>query len=292
VKPDSSRRQEIRSFLMARRAALSPEAAGLQGGLRRRTPGLRREELATLAGVGVTWYTWLEQGRDISISGQTLTRIARALRLTQADTTYLFSLAGVPQTEASLHTGSIDQPMKDALLGFRTEPAMIGGLSWDVDAFNPLADWIFRFDDYTGPFARNHAWRFFMDPVRRSLYLDWQRYAESFVGVMRVQYARSFGGAYFESLIGALREGSPEFRRLWELQNTMSLDPVEIGFRLPQIGAARFTSFRFHPANLPDHLMVVLFPANPKTASFMARVRDKVSAATPAVTPRQRTSGR
>jgi len=272
------RRQEMQKFLMTHRAAISPEAAGLPRGTRRRTPGLRREELATLAGVGVTWYTWLEQGRDISVSAQALTRIARALRLTHEDTTYLFSLAGVPQAEASFRAATVDQSLKDSLLGFRAEPAMIFGPTWEIEAFNPLADWIFRFDDYRGPFARSHPWRFFMDPARRSLYLDWELAAKQFVGVLRVQHARSHGTPYFDNLIANLLEQSPAFRRLWEAQTTLSLDPIGIGFRLPQVGEAWFKSLRFHPANLPDHVLVLLCPADTKTAGFMVRLREKLSA--------------
>ena len=95
------RRQEIRRFLMARRAAIAPDAVGLPGGVRRRTPGLRREEVASLAGIGVTWYTWFEQGRDIQVSAHSLERIARALRLSASDTEYLFALSRVPRVEST-----------------------------------------------------------------------------------------------------------------------------------------------------------------------------------------------
>src|SRR5262249_36281778 len=92
----SARREELKAFLRARRASVTPEATGLPRGKRRLTPGLRREELAALAGVGVTWYTWLEQGREINVSADTLRRIARALGLSISDERYLFSLAGLP----------------------------------------------------------------------------------------------------------------------------------------------------------------------------------------------------
>src|ERR1041385_2784026 len=93
---EPTRRAEVREFLRVRRQALSPEAFGLPRGKRRRIPGLRREELASLAGVGVTWYTWLEQGRDIRVSPETLLRISRALRLSPTDIEYLFTLCELP----------------------------------------------------------------------------------------------------------------------------------------------------------------------------------------------------
>src|SRR5438552_17759258 len=93
---EANRRHQLHEFLVARRAAVSPADAGFGNGVRRRrTPGLRREEVAALAGVGVSWYTWLEQGRGISVSAQTLERIAQALRLTDSDIAHLFALAGV-----------------------------------------------------------------------------------------------------------------------------------------------------------------------------------------------------
>ena len=96
-------RNELKAFLRTRRAMLTPEAVGLPRGTRRLTPGLRREEVATLADVGLTWYTWLEQGRDINVSAAALTRIARALSLSATDETYLFSLMGLSRTEVSEH---------------------------------------------------------------------------------------------------------------------------------------------------------------------------------------------
>ena len=173
VPSPSVRRRLLREFLIAKRAAISPEAAGLPRRARRRTPGLRREEVAVLASVGVTWYTWLEQGRGIQVSADTLNRIARALRLTASDRAYLFALAEVSHQDLEQREETLDENMQAALDGFQAGPAMITGPFFDVEAFNSVADRIFRFADCDGPFARNHVWRFFMDPVRRSLYAEW-----------------------------------------------------------------------------------------------------------------------
>jgi transcriptional regulator with XRE-family HTH domain len=236
---------------MARRAAISPATAGLPGGRRRRTPGLRREELASLAGIGVTWYTWLEQGRDIRVSPQTLSRIAHALRLTPSDTTYLFSLAGVPGYELARGSAGIDPDIQRVIDGFQSGPAIFAGPCFDVEGFNRLADLVFEFKRYSGPFARNQIWRFFMDPYRRAKYLNWEALAEIAVGGMRTGYAQMLGDPYAESLVRELCAGSETFRRYWHAQHTRPLESVRISMRLPKHGAVHFTSVRFRPDYSP-----------------------------------------
>src|SRR5271166_4946470 len=157
-------RDELAKFLRARRAALQPEMFGFSSGKRRRTPGLRREEVASLALVGVTWYTWLEQGRDIRVSAGVLDRTAKALRLSPSDTTYLFVLAGYVRPETDASTSQVDARLQQIIDGFTAGPAMISNGRFDCVAFNHLADIIYQWDAYKGPFARNFLWRSFMDP--------------------------------------------------------------------------------------------------------------------------------
>jgi transcriptional regulator with XRE-family HTH domain len=115
-------RGELKAFLRARRAELSPEAVGLRSGTRRLTPGLRREEVASLAEVGLTWYTWLEQGRNINVSPEVLGRVAAALRLSQSDKTYFFELAGHSLSLAARETSDIDPAVKLAWTVSRRVP--------------------------------------------------------------------------------------------------------------------------------------------------------------------------
>ena len=254
---------------MARRAAISPDTVGLPGGFRRRTPGLRREELASLAGVGVTWYTWLEQGRDIRVSPQTLNRIAHALRLTPSDTTYLFSLAGVPRYELARGPAGVDPDIQDALDGFGSGPGLLFGPCFDVEAFNRLADLVFEFETYSGPFARNQIWRLFMDPARRAKYLDWETIAEISVGALRVAHAQMLGDPYVESLVRELCAGSETFKRFWHAQLTRPLESVRLGMRLPKYGVVHFTSVRFRPTIAQGKLLVLLPPADKASARVM-----------------------
>lgn len=263
-------RQEIRRFLTARRSAITPESVGLPSGSRRRTPGLRREELATLAGIGVAWYTWLEQGRNIQVSARVLGRIAHALRLTRSDTEYLFSLCGVPRAEGprcSHEQG--DRAVHETVNGFQAGPAICFSQYWEALAYNRLADVVFDFDNYHGPFARNHIWRLFMDPQRRARYLDWERLAEISVRWARAVYGKAPEEPYLNRLIGALCEGSDAFRRLWDAQLTSpALETVSVGMKIPRFGPLQFTSTRFCAFESQRNL-ALLTPADARTAAVM-----------------------
>jgi transcriptional regulator with XRE-family HTH domain len=269
-----TRRRELREFLKARRAALSPELVGHAGGSRRRTRGLRREEVAALADVGVTWYTWLEQGRDINVSAETLTRIARALQLSPADTTYLFSLAGIPRFETTAPSMAAEPLIQAALDGFVVGPAFVVTTFFDVEAFNDLAGVLFDFDGGSGPFARNHVWRLFMDPLRRSLYADWPSAAILSVGTLRLRYAMHVENAYLRSLIAALNEGSDEFRQLWSQHPTTTNSPTSMALTLAPYGHLQFTSLRFRFIGQDDRFMVLLTPATPATLAAMAHLAE------------------
>jgi transcriptional regulator with XRE-family HTH domain len=271
----AGRRAEIRSFLMARRAALAPEAMGLPGGSRRRTPGLRREELAALAGIGVTWYTWFEQGRQIQVSARTLERIAAALRLTPSDTEYLFSLCGIPRQEVAGGTAeTLDNYIEDALAAVHGAPAFIINQLGVILSYNPLADLLFEFEACEGPFARNHHWRFFMDPKRRARYVDWEVLARIYVPVLRLMHGKLAEDAYYSKLIQELLEGSEDFRRLWNEHHTSAVaDTVRVGMKLRRFGAVYFNSVRFLAPNSRQALVVL-----PAADDRSARVIRKLTA--------------
>ncbi|MGH8187238.1 MAG: helix-turn-helix transcriptional regulator [Steroidobacteraceae bacterium] len=268
----TARRNELREFLIARRAAVSPQSAGLSAGIRRRTPGLRREEVAALAGVGVTWYTWLEQGRDIRVSPQTLNRIADALRLSPTDTSYLFSLAGLPH-ERTLHrerNADVERALQVAVNAFRA-PAFLVDYCWDVQAFNVLADRIYRFGEYSGRYAQNHIWRLFMDPARRAIYPDWESFAPFTVGIVRVAYGENRSDPYMDGLIQSLLENSAEFKRLWSAQHTELLIHRPVRLLAPGFGELRVTSLRFQSFG-DDRTLILLPPANAQSERLLERM--------------------
>jgi PAS domain-containing protein len=221
----------------------------------------------------VAWYTWLEQGRDIRVSPETLDRIATALRLTPTDTAYLFSLSGVPRAETMRDERKVElgQGVQSILDAFRA-PAFVVGSSWDVEAFNEVADRVFRFKDGSGAFARNHMWRFFMDPARRAVYLDWNQVAETAVGVLRAAYAGRVGAPYFDSLVRALTEGSAEFKKLWSAQQTAPLTPERVRLSVPEFGELHVTATRLRLPDADDCLLILLPPADERSASVLARM--------------------
>lgn len=179
-----------------------------------------------MADVGVTWYTWLEQGREISVSRAALQRIARTLRLTPTDEAYLLCLAGLEPARAasSSRLYSAEPHLKTVLDALCSVPAIVFGVCLDVLTFNRLADAIFDFDSGEGPFANNHAWRLFMDHKRRTLYRnDWEDAARRCVGFLRVRHAKHIGDPRFEALLENLRTGSREFVRFWNDARTSGL---------------------------------------------------------------------
>src|SRR5690242_15652701 len=160
------RRQALAAFLRTRRARLSPISVGLPARGRRRTPGLRREEVAELANVGVAWYTLLEQGRDVHPSMSVLQSVALALKLTPVEEQHLFLLAGHTLPMKALPETEVVTPalrrMVDALT---PHPAFVIGRRWDVLYWNRGADLLFRFDEPAPPHSRNIVWRFFQPEV-------------------------------------------------------------------------------------------------------------------------------
>ncbi len=170
-----NRRQTLAEFLQSRRARLRPTDVGLASVGRRRTPGLRREEVAQLAGVGLTWYTWLEQGREISVSEQVVESIAHALQLDQYETRYLFTLAQ-PQAwhEPRVEPVEVVSSAMQALLDNQgVFPAFILGRRWDILAWNPSASLLLGGLEAMPAVERNHVWLMFANPGIRQCLVNW-----------------------------------------------------------------------------------------------------------------------
>jgi hypothetical protein len=240
---------------------------------------LRREEVAAAADVGVTWYTWLEQGRDIRVSRDALGRIDHALRLSPSDTAYLVTLATAEDGPAKA------PPEPDARIVLAVRSCDLVP-SWAVDplfnvvAFNRLADLIYRFDEVKGPFARNHLWRLFADPKRGQLYGESKPLvARSGVGLLRANYAAHAGSHEFDSLLTALHE-FPDFVRLWEAQYTAPTSQTLIGhFYREDLGRLNVFSLRLLLPDLPGCLIFVLPPADEPTRVALRRLGRRKSRA-------------
>jgi transcriptional regulator with XRE-family HTH domain len=210
------RRAELASFLRARREHITPEDVGLPGGGRRRTPGLRREEVAQLAGVGVTWYTWLEQSRDINVSAPVLDAIARALRLDQRERAHLFTLSATVDLEAEARRCSALAPGYQLFLD-QLDPFPAVALSWryDILAFNTAYRFLHGDLEEIPPEERNFLWLFFTHPDYVDFVEDRDGGARLAVARLRTHVASHLGDPLGQELVSRLLAASPFFAEIW-----------------------------------------------------------------------------
>ena len=255
------RRDELADFLRRRRASQQPGDVGLPNGGRRRTPGLRREEVAALAGVGTTWYTWLEQGRDVRASLEVLESIAGALRLSPAERTHLILLGrGEPPPSHRPPPEKASPTLRRLIQNLGGNPAWILGRRWDYLAWNDAAVAILGDIGALPKPERNHVWQTFMDPARRELFADWDRAIRLIVARFRADSAHHVGDPSFEELINALRGSSPEFCRLWKRHEVATTGVGRKVIDHPVAGRLVFEHAVFHPAESPEQRLVLYSP--------------------------------
>lgn len=261
----SPRRSELAAFLKARRAAISAASVGLPEGARRMTAGLRREELASLAGVGLTWYTWLEQGRDIRPSAEMLRRVSKALRLSPADDAYLYSLAGTPRPLPAAPPIGVSAGVQ-RVVHLHPAPAFVLSALFDLLAFNAPADRLFGLTTPQGPFEENQLWQFFMNPRRRSLYLDFASAAQNFVALFRLNAVTHVDDPYYRSLVSSLQEHSDDFRAAWTALRAAPMTPISVAMQHPELGRLKLSSVRFPLEAGFGAMVVFVVPEDEATA--------------------------
>ena len=215
VSPDEVRRRELAAFLRSRRERLAPADVGLPPGGRRRTPGLRREEVAQLAGVGVTWYTWLEQGRDIHVSDQVLDAIARELRLDPHERSHLFTLAGVAAPPADAQSEVVGAEVRAVLDQLHPFPAFVTNARYDLLAYNRAYQVLVgRVDDLPVE-ERNSLWLIFAKTTTAKCFVDRDEARRRMVAQLRAAMAEHVADPAFKCLVRRLHEMSPDFAALW-----------------------------------------------------------------------------
>lgn len=251
-------RHELGAFLRSRRERLTPAEAGLPRTGRRRTPGLRREEIAVLAGISATWYTFLEQGRDVQASDQVLGALAAALGLGQSEEDHLFRLAGHtrPHTlEAEL------APEVAAVPGFLDpHPAFIIGATYDVLSHNEAAGELFPNLSQEKPsFAR---W-VFTDPRSRHVLIDWEVEARGLLAKLRALAGQHPADERFTRLIDDLHEASQEVRSWWPQYDVQPRHGGRKRLRHPGKGPLDYAYTAFHLAEQPDQTLVVYSDERP-----------------------------
>ncbi len=256
-----TRRREFGAFLRSRREALTPASVGLPVGFRRRTPGLRREEVALLAGVGATWYTWMEQGRDVQASIEVLSALADALRLDPAERRHLFALSDRPAPRAgSGEPEVVEEPLQRMLDSLTGQPAYVLGRRWDILAWNRAAQVLFGDYGRLEGDARNVMHLVFADPLHRRLLVDWEELAPIWLAMFRADSARHAGDPEFERLIGVLMRTSQEFRAWWPRHEVLRQPSSHKRIRHPVAGRMVFEVSSFAVLDQGDMKLVVYTP--------------------------------
>ncbi|WP_405013878.1 helix-turn-helix transcriptional regulator [Kitasatospora sp. NBC_01539] len=279
------RRRALSSFLRSRRARLSPADVGMAPGVRRRTPGLRREELAVLAGVGVTWYTWLEQGRDINPSPEVLAALARTLRLDEAESAYLFRLAGcAPLPAVPEAAPEVPEVLRRLVESQAPAPALLVDAAWDVRAWNASAEALFALSACAAA-ERNLAWAVFANDAHRARVVDWERHARRTLAELRSAFGELGGesspaGARLAALIRRLRASFPEADRWLDEHAVQQRHGTEKTMLHETVGELLIDQVALRAAG--GFQLVVLAPRDEATAERLTRL---ASASAPAPAP-------
>jgi len=249
------------TYLKDRRTKLDPAALGFAA-QRRRTPGLRREEVAQRANISATWYTWLEQGRGGAPSADVLDRIARALMLTDVEREHLFLLGlGRPPEVRYRKSEGVTPRLQRVLDALDPIPALIRTAIWDVVAWNVAATAMLTDYGSLPPEKRNVLRFIFLDPRVRAAQDDWESVARFVVSAFRVDAARAGAAAEVEPLVDELCRLSPEFAAMWRDNDVRSHHDGIKHIRHPVLGPLAFEYSAFAVDGRPDLYMVVYNPA-------------------------------
>ncbi len=268
--PSAERRHLLGAFLRRHRERLTPAEAGLQGGsTRRRTPGLRREELAQLCGISPTWYSWLEQGRDVSVSPAALARLAEALHLTRAERGYLFEMTRKRDPDAP-PAGLMDRPPPSLLAALEamTAPAYLLDRLWTAVGWNPAAERLFggwlgqggpsQGGPNMGGGERNLLRYVFLDPTARSFILDWDNRARRLLAEFRAETARHPEDPAVQALVAGLRRESTLFSRMWDDHGVLEREGGLRRFDHPLDGPLTLEQLTLRPGDRSAYALVML----------------------------------
>ena len=230
-----------------------------------------------LAGVGTTWYTWLEQGRDVRASLDVFEAIAKALRLTPAERTHLILLGrGEEAPACKPPVERVSPTLRRLVENLGPNPAMVLGRRWDYLAWNRAACVVFGdFGAIPKP-ARNHLWQLFMDPRRRDLMEDWEQTARLSAAKFRADHAQHLGDPSFEELVQELRQASPDFCKAWKRHEVARLSGGTKRLEHPTAGTLMFEHAAFHPVEYPEQRLALYSPvAGSDTAEKLAELLEE-----------------
>ena len=268
------RRAELAAFLRSRRERIGPEQAGLPPAPRRRTPGLRREEVAQLSGVGVTWYTWLEQGRPINASPQVLSAVARTLMLDQAEREHLFRLADIPDAAtAAGRSAACDQvpgDVQNILDSLVPLPASVINERFDLLAWNAAYEKLWPGMTGAASGERNTLWQCFTHPDCCHPYVNRDEQLGMLAAQLRGAYGRHLGEPAWTGFVRRLQAVSPLFARLWDAQEVASQATYLKIFRHPAHDRLVLTTTSLAVLAVPGTRVVVYTPADEATRAAIS----------------------
>ncbi len=258
-----TRRQELAEFLTALRQRGTPEAFGFPTGARRRTQGLRREEVAQLAGISATWYTWIEQGREVNVSAEALERLATALKLSKSERTYLFDMADRRDPQAHMLEADTAPETLVNMLSNMQIPAYILGRTWDVLAWNEAASNLFTgWLDKINEDSRPNLLRFvFQHPSAKQFVVDWDMRARRLVAEFRADCRSRLEEPELKRLVNELSQASPEFERFWEQHDVLERQGGQRQFNHPTQGLISYSQVTLRPVEQEQLKLVLLQPA-------------------------------
>lgn len=270
-------RGELADLLRSRRDRLTPADVGLPAGSRRRTTGLRREEVAQLAGMSTTYYTFLEQGRDVRPSRQALAALAAALRLSTAERAHLFQLGGVsPPADDQARAETVAPALSAMVARLDPYPAYLKGRRWDVLEANRAARALFTDMSARPPGDRNLLWWMFTDPAARKVYVAWEQEAPAMLARFRTAAARRPDDPDFTSLIGRLHQASPEVRSWWPRHDVLPVGGGTKQLHHPALGDVTFEHTVLQVADHPEQTLVY-FTCDDLSETQLARLAAAVS---------------
>jgi transcriptional regulator with XRE-family HTH domain len=270
----TTRQRELADFLRNRRERIQPTEAGLPHTPRRRTPGLRREELAQLAGISATWYTHLEQGRNIRVSGAVLESLVRALRLDENERTHLFLLAhGNPPPERACLPETLDARLTRLLDVLDPHPAYVVGARSDVLGWNRAAALLFTDFGAMPPERRNLVWWVFTDPRAREALSDWEHEARAVLARFRTAAGRHPDDPRFLELVDELSRHSPLVRQWWARHDVLANSNGTKRLCHPRTGPMTLDHTVLQVAEAPEQKLVVYSaPPGSSAAAALARL--------------------
>ncbi|WP_020495000.1 helix-turn-helix domain-containing protein [Sciscionella marina] len=279
---DEHRRKELGAFLRSRRERITPEQVELPTSGRRRTPGLRREEVAMLAGVGVTWYTWLEQGRDINVSAQVLDAIANTLRLDPHERGHLLTLANAQFGATEKNCQNLPAATQTILDQLQPYPAFVLNPRADILAFNRAYDRLLTPISELPVEDRNSVWLMFTSPAYRAGLPDWGAASRKSVGRFRSAMANHVGEPGWKELVARLKAASPEFAELWESNEVLGNTNLSKEVINPQVGRLRIDYTNMWLTDRGGPRLITYTPADEETRLRLYRLAELDQVRTPA----------